>query len=403
LLSSGKTILCSDCNSILGNESIIDQNELDSEESNSDEKKELICDHQCNNSFEVLQSNQNKEESDKDKKKDEKIDSNQNIPIIQESFQNNDLKCDQCNNSFDLYCEPKLLPCGNTICNDCESKIEKEVVNNQFNCKICLIYHLIIPNEKFPINKEKHAKITAEPEKEMPKSEDYIQLELNLNNIQSLILQLKDFESECINKLNEHCIEQRRLIQLETEIIIQKLQNDENKIEQVNESNEKLIDIIDDYELKYKNNFLTKAESHKSNLVKLIKKSNDFLNKKQALINQKNQITDFQIKIFNIESIDLQEKLNKKLKKLKNSIFNNNKIDFQPIQTNESIIGLIDYDPSFTVSCYIFNSILVISKIRNSDLAERIFPSGKIYQKPGTEVIPKIRNRKFSSGMCVIR
>ena len=37
-------------------------------------------------------------------------------------------------------------------------------------------------------------------------------------------------------------------------------------------------------------------------------------------------------------------------------------------------------------------------KIRNSVSTERKFPSGKIYLKDGTEVIPKIQKWKFPSG-----
>ena len=37
-------------------------------------------------------------------------------------------------------------------------------------------------------------------------------------------------------------------------------------------------------------------------------------------------------------------------------------------------------------------------KIRNSVFTERKFPSGKIYLKDGTEVIPKIQKWKFPSG-----
>jgi hypothetical protein len=39
--------------------------------------------------------------------------------------------CARCNNSLDL---PKLLPCGNTICINCENDIKSI---DHFNCTLC--------------------------------------------------------------------------------------------------------------------------------------------------------------------------------------------------------------------------------------------------------------------------
>jgi len=183
--------------------------------SNSDDRQEKIQKEEDTEEVETkiekeVIINQNKldvEEPDKDKKKYE----NQNTKIILEkkdrpkSFQDCDLKCDQCNNPFDLYCEPKLLPCNNTICNDCESKIVEKSINNQFKCEICLIYHTILANVKFPINKEKHAKLIAEPIEIPKKSEEYKQLEINFNNIKFLLKKLENFEIISIEILYEHC------------------------------------------------------------------------------------------------------------------------------------------------------------------------------------------------------
>jgi hypothetical protein len=62
---------------------------------------------------------------------------------------------------------------------------------------------------------------------------------------------MKNYKTECFNELNEHRLEQKRLIQLATELKIQKLEEKENsqaQIDQINQSNEKLIEIIDKYE-----------------------------------------------------------------------------------------------------------------------------------------------------------
>jgi len=61
-------------------------------------------------------------------------------------------------------------------------------------------------------------------------------------------------------------------------------------------------------------------------------------------------------RIFNLKSIEFQSKLNKELKKTKDLIFNNNKIEFID-NTDESIttsIGYFDYEERFNVSYFKF-------------------------------------------------
>ena len=71
---------------------------------------------------------------------------------------------------------------------------------------------------------------------------------------------MKNYKTECFNELNEHRLEQKRLIQLATELKIQKLEEKENsqaQSDQINQSNEKLIEIIDKYEQKCIDGFIT--------------------------------------------------------------------------------------------------------------------------------------------------
>lgn len=184
-------------------------------------------------------------------------------------------------------------------------------------------------------------------------NKEYIKLESNLKEINLLVLKLKNLESECINELNIHCTEQRRLIQLQTEI---KKQNSEEQIvDQINQFNIDLIEIIDKYELEYIEEFSNRIiEIIKPTFIEIIQETNSFLNKKQEYLIQY-KTDNNQIEIFNQESEDLKSRLNKDVKKLKNLIFNNNKIEFIE-SIDEYLLGYIEYDKCFKV-IFVFNSL----------------------------------------------
>jgi len=145
-------------------------------------------------------------------------------------------------------------------------------------------------------------------------------------------------------------LEQKRLIQLATELKIQILELNENsqeEIDLINQSNEDLIEIIDNYEETYNQDFLDQSEILRGRFELIVKDTIVFLNQKQEYLKQID-INDEIIQIIIKESIYVKSKLNKQLKKFKNLIFNKNKIEF--IESFDvSILGFIEYDKCFTV------------------------------------------------------
>jgi len=107
-----------------------------------------------------------------------------------------------------------------------------------------------------------------------------------------------------------------------------------------------VIEVIDNYENKCKQNFLVsnKSNSIKESISKLIEDTNNFLN-----VNQKEKINN--INTFNQESLKLQSKINQEIKKFQNLIFNNSKIEFVN-SSDDSILGFIYYNKCFTVSFF---------------------------------------------------
>jgi len=96
----------------------------------------------------------------------------------QSKIENNLLKCDQCKQKFDHYCQLRFLP------TTCVSRIDRETVNRKFKCGICLNEHQT-PEDGFALNEKKM---------EISRGKEHDQLEIILSNLYSLARSLK-FES----------------------------------------------------------------------------------------------------------------------------------------------------------------------------------------------------------------
>jgi hypothetical protein len=245
--------------------------------------------------------------------------------MIEEKY----LKCDQCSQIFDEYFQPRILQCGKTVCSECAYKIEKNASNKRFKCQMCLKDHSI-PEDGFPLNEKIYDLVVAEPT-EISRGKEYEKLKVNLAKIESLA-KILVFDSENgIEMIKEHCIEQVRLIQLSTE----------TKIEQIYKLNEELIELVQQYERKCIQFFLSKNERIKEKINKIIFETNIFLKEKQDYLKQY-KIDDEKIKFFNKIREDFQSSLKEKRTSLKKFIFENKLIKFQT-NNNEISIGFIHY------------------------------------------------------------
>ena len=112
---------------------------------------------------------------------------------------------------------------------------------------------------------------------ELPQqSEEYKKLESNLKEMKLLVQNLNNFDSQSLQELNEHCQEQKRLVESATELKIKNLENKSKKrkydddtnnheenFDQINKSNKELIELIDNFELTCIKEFLAKVNAIK--------------------------------------------------------------------------------------------------------------------------------------------
>ncbi len=194
------------------------------------------------------------------------------------------LKCNQCTIKFSNYEEPRMIPCcSQTICQECVSKIE--LVAGKYTCLACKKVNVTIPDTGFPVNKLAVLLKEGQP-KEVYRSEHCEKLKSCLVGLQKacelLTFEMQNYDSTIL----EQCNETRRRVQLAYD----------EKIQEMNDFHESLIQKISEYERKCLENSVKINIQNTRRSKDLIEQVNDFIEKQKAYISQvkieDNQIAD---------------------------------------------------------------------------------------------------------------
>jgi hypothetical protein len=111
------------------------------------------------------------------------------------------LKCPGCEKTFEV---PKLLPCGNKICQVCENEM-KLIVNQpkQVKCMICKEKH-VKPNGGFPVDVSLQKLISLKPV-EIYRGEVHKKAQSTINKLNQSLGELNENLKNSNNKLNSYC------------------------------------------------------------------------------------------------------------------------------------------------------------------------------------------------------
>ena len=137
--------------------------------------------------------------------------------------------CMRCRQNID---EPKLLPCGNTICTCCEKDI-MSIDNDHFDCSLCGKTH-VKDNNELPVNQ------SLKKLKKVYLTSNYQQLIDNVKNID--VTNLKD---NMESKIKSHCENLCYQVDLRTEKEKERLNL---QIETSNKNRKKMLDTINKFE-----------------------------------------------------------------------------------------------------------------------------------------------------------
>ena len=239
------------------------------------------------------------------------------------------MNCPGCNERYD---EAKILPCG-IFCKKCLDKSLNDC-SEQFDCKFCQDTHLIPENgfknyqplEKFLSNKP----IVKLDDISRGQSAD--NLKSSLKQIEASINEFKFEIENSEDKMKSFCLNLRNEIQLETEVLIKKIQDiSESMIKEVQHFESDCLDYLNDTRLFRFKSFVGKLESFHLEWSKYLKNHEI----KESETNKANQI-----------ATELKNELLNEKKYLNSFIFRNKNYRFTKNlkDIEKSIVGTIKFD-----------------------------------------------------------
>lgn len=235
--------------------------------------------------------------------------------FYEESKINNLLNCQQCKKKYD---EPRMLPCGYTICNACAHIIDCKFLynpNKRFKCNLCTKEHLM-QSKEFPINLV-ILKLMDEKPSEIYRSEIVENLKANIEDISIMANQLKHDFKNGSDRIKEHCSELRRKVQLVTEQTMFNIDKFSNEF----------ISFIDKYEKERLISYEARIKLTTNDLNTTITSVNQFVNQHSEYI-RKSKINDKEVEQANQTALNHIDKLKKETKDAESFIFHNKLLQF---------------------------------------------------------------------------
>lgn len=254
------------------------------------------------------------------------------------------LKCPECNKTFN---DPRLLPCGESFCNECIVTIVKQDQTG-LECKYCNMFHLV-PSNGFPVNQRLYL-MTKETAFEVFRGEAIENLKEKINEIKVKIENLTNNKQNGAMRIKDHCDFIRSEVDLAAE----------SAICEINKLRDGLLGQIFEYE----QNCLKNLEENSKRIEKLetiIETNNDFLLKWNKKIKEYN-LTDEDAKEANtLANISLEE-IETVEKWLKETQFNGNQIELKERYKfiNSDLLGQIDFlkiQPTIIFNCELKETI----------------------------------------------
>ncbi len=242
------------------------------------------------------------------------------------------LKCDLCIQRLD---NPRLLPCGKTICSACfETVIKtKDKKENSFRCPSCQTVH---KNAEFPLN-ESLKKLLEKKPVEVFRSGLIEEFKNNLSLIESNKLELEDLILNGVEKVKEHCIGLRLDVDLATESAISALTL------KMQQHRDMLIKQIDEYETK--TIAIARGETAvKGELQKIIIAMDEFANEWRRHL-MKLKIDEKSIAMSNVIALAMIHKVNRLKKRFTSFVCNKREIYFEKNKEPPAMgnIGLVNF------------------------------------------------------------
>jgi len=246
---------------------------------------------------------------------------------------NNKLTCKKCEGRLD---EPRILPCGRSICSFCLEYI-KLTNNREFQCLICDELHEM-PKKGLPIS-ETVLDLLSFKETHVSRGKAFDSLQDALKDLRNNKNLFKFGLYNRTDFIKEHFIDLRNEVQLATEELH----------EQIDDLNEKVIVEINDYEKQLIG--LNKNHLESLKIFEILKKVESFHLKVEEYLKQPKLNDDILIKL-NKDAVILKEKSDLEIENLKEIILSGRFLKFKPNKEKlqKSFIGEMDENDIFNSS-----------------------------------------------------
>ena len=228
---------------------------------------------------------------------------------------------DNCFGCKNKYYEPRLLPCGNSLCHFCVT--EKTIVNViEFECIMCKNIHQI-PEDGFPLNSPLIYQLNKRVEND--KMKDVHKFKTIIADIGK---KLEEAEFELSNGeyvIKEHCIELRRQVQLAKE----------EKIQLINDTSDDLIKRIDIYESDRLTSYLKVNKDQFTNILSKIKSEISRCNENMLELVIGSKILNRELNLVR----NLQARLATEKENIQSLLFKCELLEFFEKYKNENVLG----------------------------------------------------------------
>lgn len=246
----------------------------------------------------------------------------------------NILNCELCSQRLDV---PKKLPCGGTICTQCEASLPVQS-DNQLECKLCSEAHSIDPAKGLPVCKIISNLLNVKPN-EISRGFAVDSLKHNLTEIRLKLDKLNLNLTNGREEIRRHCADLRVQVHTHTELTIK----------HVNKLSKEFLDRIDQYESDCLDSYEFNQQKQGAfktfvdDLNSFCQEWNDYL--------MKSNISEASVLEADSNAKELALKAHEQNYRLEDLLFNGNYLKFEPNLVNlESVLGRLEPRESFKSS-----------------------------------------------------
>ena len=261
---------------------------------------------------------------------------------------NRHLICPICSEKFH---DPRILPCGQSACNECVSNFKVTDQKKEIKCTLCNENHCI-PEPGFIVN-QTILNLQAEKAEEVYRSKSVKLFRDKLNLLRDEIDEFERNLENGVDQIKDHCMKLRNRVDLATEELI----------EEVHKFNEKLIDEIKEYEKECISSFNNDQYSNEK-FMQLVKEVDQFYSKKNHDLSTRFSIDDIEIEEASRFADDYMKRLKSEKDKLEKAKFSNRILQFDKTVAlfDSNLIGSLKHK-AFNLDMSDYNSINILTDL----------------------------------------